>query len=143
MNVELLLKKFQVIWGHKYLSTIGAPANLELTHQQWSYALRKVTDEQIENALRRCKFLRELPPSVDEFLCECFGILDCNRAFFLVDRAIVNNTEDEIENHVLKEAIERIDRIHWLSMCSVSEKLTIFTEIYEEIVDKNLDIYTA
>ena len=66
--VNLVFARFKAIYGHKFDSTYGDKASLDIARREWGYCLAGYTEPQLAKALHTCKLTHAWPPAIAEFV---------------------------------------------------------------------------
>jgi len=99
-----LFTKFQVIYGHKWLSVIDSDELYALALEEWSERLHGLTGDDIKHGLS--SLTSEWPPSPHEFRDLCVGDKEHNtKAYRLFDKskALELKADKELANKSMME----------------------------------------
>lgn len=66
--VNMVFARFKAIYGHKFDSTYGDKASLDIARREWGYCLIGYSEAQLAKALHTCKLTYAWPPSIAEFV---------------------------------------------------------------------------
>lgn len=66
--VAALFKRFESIWGDKWLNRVGNLEMLRVVTEDWSQALDGFTGDEIKRGIDTCRAKHTWPPSIAEFI---------------------------------------------------------------------------
>lgn len=66
--VNMVFTRFKSIYGHKFESTYGDSASLDLARREWAYCIQGYSEPQLARALHESKLKYAWPPAIAEFV---------------------------------------------------------------------------
>lgn len=124
---EQLFRRFNAIWGNKWMAQVADKLAYQEYLLEWSQAIQGWTMDVMAKALDHCKLNLEWPPSIAQFIGICeevSGVPTLDQAY----RTIFTGTA---LHPVVEHALSKLDTYH-LRMASGEKAYKMFKNAYRE-----------